>query len=134
MLLLELKRLSFTKIGTFGVLSKVTGDGSYPWMVTLEDPWNNNEPFKSCIPAGVYTCKRAYYNAGKYWTFEVTGVDGRTHILFHIGNTILNTEGCILLGDSFNSSGISLSQMAHEDFMKRLENFSEFQLVIKDPV
>jgi len=83
--------------GTNGVLII---DG-IPICVTLEPTWRNNEPNISCIPAGVYECKRVL--SQKYGdTIEVTGVPGRSHILFHAGNKTADTKGCILLGEKFS--------------------------------
>ena len=66
-------------------------------LFTLENPWLDNAPNISCIPVGSYVCKRVI--SPKYGeTFEITGVDGRTHILFHEGNYPSNTMGCVLLG------------------------------------
>jgi len=67
---------------------------------TLENPWLNNVPNFSCIPAGKYIAKK--YNSEKYPdVWELQDVKGRTLILIHIGNVERNTEGCILVGDSW---------------------------------
>lgn len=64
---------------------------------TLENPWLNNEPTISCIPAGKYIVKK--YNSPKYPdVWELQNVEGRTYILIHNGNFEGDTQGCILVG------------------------------------
>lgn len=93
---LVLKRIASLDSGTFGVLML---DGK-PWCTTLEDPWNNNIEQISCIPAGSYLC--APHDGPRVKdVWEVTKVPGRTAILIHSGNTIADTEGCILVGQGF---------------------------------
>lgn len=95
MLILELtlKRVSFHDDGTIGVLLC----GSAPLCLTLEEEWRDNAKSISCIPLGSYTCRRV--DTPKHGvTYEVTGVPGRSAILFHSGNTEEDTMGCILTG------------------------------------
>lgn len=102
---ITLIRNIYTEAGTFGVLVYE----KRPFAVTLENPWYDNEPFKSCIPSGQYTATRcrnsAEYNfkdSPRYGdTFVVDQVEGRSKILFHVGNLEENTEGCILVGSYF---------------------------------
>lgn len=89
---LTLTRFAYTPDGTLGRM------GPY---CTLEEEWQDNRPNVSCIPTGTYRCERRFYNRGGYWTFEVTGVPGRSAILFHVGNRETDTAGCILLGTRF---------------------------------
>lgn len=84
-------------------------------LVTIEQPWNATPahpygvPFKSCVPAGLYTLvpfKRP--NGQKVWCLvnESLGVyltpqtdkRFRSLCLIHPGNTVEHTEGCILPG------------------------------------
>lgn len=93
-----LKRVVGGKSGTFGVLII----NERPFCVTCEDPWEGNAANVSCIPPGTYRCVK---HTGTQWSnvWEVTGVPGRSAILIHSGNTINDTRGCILVGDSFGS-------------------------------
>lgn len=94
---LTLKRVSLTDDGVIGVLLS----GVYPICLTLEEEWKDNAKGISCIPAGSYVCKRVVTpKHGE--TFEVTGVPGRTAILFHSGNTEADTEGCVLTGMEYS--------------------------------
>lgn len=65
-------------------------------------------------------------------TFEITDVDGRTHILFHWGNYPSNTEGCVLLGTSRAADvpAVWSSKAAHAEFMEQLAGVEEFALTI----
>jgi hypothetical protein len=80
--------------GTFGVLLI---DGK-PFAATLEPMDRGNARNVSCIPAGEYLCSIVDSpHFGR--TFEVQDVPDRDHILFHSGNVIEDTAGCILVGE-----------------------------------
>ncbi len=127
---LVLLRLAERLTATHGVLM----DNGSPWLPTLEDPWLDNKPFASCIPTGIYTCKRT--NSPKFGeTFEIF-VHGRTFILFHAGNGPEDTSGCVLLGTEWDrSSGttrVLRSRKAVAAFMDRLEGIDEFTLHVRN--
>jgi hypothetical protein len=69
---------------------------------TLERPNLNNqrdnkatkENESSCIPEGVYVCKK--YSSPKYPdTWEIKGVPNRDKILFHTANYVYQLLGCV---------------------------------------
>ena len=82
------------------------------WLITVERPYLDNKPFISCVPDGEYILKPV--NSAKYGqTYFIESLDlengvpvvglaqgKRTGILFHIGNTIDDSTGCIILGKS----------------------------------
>ena len=89
----ELKRVEGTDGSTVGILlfDKVLQ------CLTLENRDWQNQPFISCIPPGNYLCIRTV--SPKFGTtFEIVDVPGRSHILFHKGNTAEDTYGCVLVG------------------------------------
>ncbi len=90
---LILYRFLYAGHGTFGVFHLPDGKQ----LFTVERPWVYNTPYISCIPTGRYTCKPRWYNKGDYAAIEVTDVTGRTYILFHVGNFVHNSLGCILV-------------------------------------
>lgn len=116
--------------GVFGTLAV----DNFPIAVTLERPWLGNAPKISCIPAGSYRAKRI--NSPTHGdVFEVTVVPGRTHILIHAGNVDDDSEGCILLGESFSywrdaSCCVADSKEAMKEFMQSMKGCNEFQLTI----
>ena len=86
------------KLITFSVDSVTIGklyDGKELICHTVERPWLNNARNESCIPAGEYVVKLT--NSPRFGvTYEAKDVPSRTHILFHKGNSIDDSLGCIL--------------------------------------
>jgi len=103
-------------------------------IYTLENPWLDNRPFISCVPADNYVVER--FNGAKYKdVFELKGVPNRSYILIHKGNFERQTSGCILLG---LKSGILNGEPAvmdsHDamDYFKKIIGKKAFTLTIKD--
>jgi len=96
------------------------------------DGIQGNEQGQSCIPAGDYVCKRTWYYKGGYETFEVTNVPGRSRILFHVGNTAKDVQGCIALGRAVPGDPFVVvnSRATFKEFMSKLEGIKTFQLTI----
>jgi hypothetical protein len=65
---------------------------------TLELPWIDNKQFISCIPAGLYKCKKIHSKTFG-WCIDITHVEGRYDVRIHFGNYKRNTKGCILAGN-----------------------------------
>jgi len=65
---------------------------------TLERPWRDNQRRVSCIPAGTYKGRVLPSPRFGIDLPELLDVPGRDQILIHPGNTIDDTEGCILIG------------------------------------
>lgn len=127
-----LTRQKFLKTCTLGFLRIQTRN--LVWKCkTLELPDRGNKPQISCIPAGTYTCRRI--NSPKFGdTFEVCGVPDRSQILFHPGNSVKDTRGCILVGISIDYNGgtayLEASRAAMKTLRQVLEGISKFDLVI----
>ncbi|NDV18155.1 hypothetical protein GO013_01815 [Pseudodesulfovibrio sp. JC047] len=125
-------RLEKGKEGTFGVLRL---DGQVV-CVTLEPPDRGNQVDVSCIPTGDYVCRQVDSPSfGR--TYEVEDVPGRSRILFHQGNVVADTHGCILLGRHFGvldaSRGILQSRAAFRDFLDRVGDQRSFKVRVEEP-
>lgn len=111
-----------------------------PSCCTLELPWKGNIRQVSCIPVGDYQVKKTIArktNGGLLIpeTFEVMDVPDRSGILFHVGNTPADTNGCILLGDSFGyikgAPAVLGSKIAFASFLAAVRVAKEAQLSIR---
>ncbi len=115
--------------GTFGVAILNTEI----FCITLEPADWFNKPNISCIPAQQYLCRRVITpNHGE--TFEVMNVPGRSKILFHAGNYIKDTLGCIILGQyAYKLKGeraVLNSGRTYTDFMEKMRGDDTFHLTI----
>src|SRR4051794_23570794 len=64
---------------------------------TLELPWKGNLHGISCIPAGTYLCKLRFSPKHKRDVYQVQDVPDRDNVEIHIGNTVDDTEGCVIV-------------------------------------
>jgi len=114
-------------------------DGSS--LFTLENPWLNNVRRKSCVPEGTYSL---LYRESPLVTrltmgdhthsYELTKVKGRSHIIFHQGNYVKNTDGCILLGKrkdfQYSTPVVWQSRPAFDIFMQMMHNNSQINKIV----
>lgn len=110
---MKLQRFYMDKYYTQGIL-KVNGLTFY----TLERPWLNNKRNISCIPEGKYPIYTFKHNRHG----EVIGlrnVPNRSEILIHPGNSIDDTEGCILPGLNCGRGIVLNSKRALREIVKR---------------
>jgi len=130
-MILDLIRVGQSARGTFGVLRH----GDVPFALTLERPWQDNAPNVSCIPPGHYACQRVRSPTFGV-TFEIQSVPDRTHVLFHSGNTLEDTQGCILVGEEFSGTwdkpSLASSQRGFVELMKILDGINTVELHIMD--
>ena len=130
---LTLKRLATGEEGTPGVLIY----DNWPFALTLEREWLDNQVGISCISAGTYYCERV--DSPRFGdTFEVLEVLGRSHILFHKGNIDDDSHGCILVGEQFEpingKKAIRASKKGYNEFMGILKDDDAFQLIITNHI
>jgi len=117
--------------GTFGVL-KIDKE---VFCVTLEPPDRLNRVNVSCIPAKQYRCTRVMSPTfGE--TFEVMNVPGRSHILFHAGNVLADTAGCIILAQHYGKlagdRAVLNSGATFHVFMGMMQDENIFHLTITE--
>ena len=119
-----------TRSSEAGIFGELKADGSH-FLYTLEHSYNNAPK----IPAGTYTCVRGQHqlHSGPIETFEITGVEGHSGLLFHPGNTEDDSEGCVLLGRNSSNTALFDSRKAFGMFMTALEGKNSFTLVVKAP-
>ena len=127
----EIIRLEETEQGTLGVMRI----NKQVFCATLEESDRLNAANVSSIPAQQFVCRRVQSpRLGE--TFQVMDVPGRSHILFHAGNTDRDTEGCILLGSTWgNLSGrraVLNSGATYREFMGVMAGRDEFHLTVKE--
>ena len=70
-----------------------------PFCVTLEPEYRQNKVGISGIPVGQHVATR--YKSPRYgetWRIEV---HGRKYVLFHSGNIVEHTRGCILVAEHY---------------------------------
>jgi len=124
-----LRREESAKFGSFGILSVQ----KEVFCVTLEPPDLLNLKNVSSIPAQQYLCER--YSSPKYPdTFQVMDVPGRNYVLFHAGNDIADTMGCIITAQHFGklrgNRAVLNSGKTFNSFMKLMGNYKQFKLTI----
>ena len=93
---LILKRIEIRETHIIGLLCKDPGQEIL--CFTLERPWVDNRRNVSCIPGNEFYSLVKYKSQRYGWTLRVEDVPDRTGILFHAGNTVADTKGCILPG------------------------------------
>lgn len=129
--ILELIRLEESNAGTFGVL-RINKE---LFCVTLEPGDQENTNFQSSIPAQQYICRRVQVPSFGL-TFQVRGVPARSEILFHAGNTVQDTAGCILLAQHFGklqgNRAVLNSGATFRQFIGMLEGFEKLHLTVRE--
>lgn len=115
--------------GTFGVVT-ICGQA---FCVCLEKPDRLNAGNISNIPPGQYVCKK--YSSPKFKkTFQVMDVVNRSLILFHKGNLVRDSRGCILLAQHFGKlngkRAVLNSGKTFKRFMEIMEGVDKFYLTI----
>ena len=127
----RLVRVEESSQGTFGVLIVC----SQSFCVTLEPSnWINEENISS-IPAQQYQCMKI--RSSRFGeTFEIVDVPNRSHVLFHAGNVLKHTTGCILLGQYFGElygdRAVRNSGRTFKKFMDIMKDIDIFNLTIKE--
>jgi hypothetical protein len=126
---LKIKHVAIIDQGAFGV---ILADG-IPFAVTLERSYLQGEQQVTKIPNGKYHCRKRYYHAGGYATFEII-VSGHQFIMFHKANVESQLDGCVAIGEEF---GILNGQPAilhcgngggFDEFISKTADLKEFDV------
>jgi hypothetical protein len=120
-----------------GIFSELTQEDGTLIAYTLEHSYDN-EPK---IPNGSFVCVRGQHRLNgmteDFTTFEITGVEGHSNLLFHWGNYNKDSEGCVLLGEKIvhdsneSNSMITNSRATFAKFMELQEGIDSFLLTVK---
>lgn len=123
---LQLKTVAVRPDGCFSAL---LWDGK-PFAVSVERTFEDVRPI---IGNGSYDCQATVFQRGGYATFEIL-VDGHTRILFHKGNTEVDSVGCVVLGTSFGQlngqTAVLGSQGAYDTFMQLTKGLKSFTMEV----
>lgn len=123
---LELKTVAIREDGCFSVL---LWDGQ-PFAISVERTF---EKLRTVIMQGAYKCTRSTYIKGGYETFEIQ-VEGHTRVLFHKGNVEEESEGCVLVAESFGAVGKQTAVLdARTGFgglMEKAAGLKEFAMLV----
>lgn len=134
-----MKTLTLTRIAKRAdyTIGRLEDENGVKICDTLEPTWRDYKggelkvPRKSAVPEGTYpvvvTKSKKF---GKYLPLLV-GVPGFEGVRIHSGNTVNDTEGCILVGQNLIKGKVLLSRLTLEKLMRLIENEKRIFLTIK---
>ena len=134
-----MKTLTLTRIAKRAdyTIGRLEDENGVKICDTLEPTWRNYKggelkvPRKSAVPEGTYpVVVTKSWKFGKYLPLLV-GVPGFEGIRIHSGNTVNDTEGCILVGQNLIKGKVLLSRLTLEKLMRLIENEKRIFLTIK---
>lgn len=107
-LTIVLKPIGQTPNSTVSVMYVPSDDNKFLGFVIEDGHRDKKEAGKTRIPAGIYEIKKRF--AGRHYdsytgrfehkhTFQVMDVPNFSWIMIHVGNTVKDTEGCLLLNN-----------------------------------
>ena len=118
-----------------GILSELIAGSVRIVAHTLEHSYDG----KPKLQPGVYKCVRGthkLHDGIAFETFEVTGVEGHSGILFHVGNWNKDSDGCILVGDAISASKqgtlVTNSRVIFHEFMALQAGVDSFMLTVRE--
>lgn len=123
-------KLTRKECKTDGIFSDLCAENGVKLFSTLEHSYD----CKPKIPNGTYTCVRGKHRlhgmTEDFETFEITGVEGHSGVLFHWGNFNKDSDGCVLIGRTRSGDMVTSSREAFAEFMHGLEGVNEFELIV----
>lgn len=134
-----MKTLTLTRIAKRAdyTIGRLEDENGVKICDTLEPTWRDYKggelkvPRKSAVPEGTYpVVVTKSWKFGKYLPLLV-GVPGFEGIRIHSGNTVNDTEGCILVGQNLIKGKVLLSRLTLEKLMRLIENEKRIFLTIK---
>lgn len=116
----EIRREIYTGKSTIG---RLFVNGKFE-CYTLEDcarAPGTKVPGATCIPAGNYSLTVNYSSRFKKMLPQLLAVPGFEGIRIHAGNTDADTEGCILVGQTWAENFVGKSRAAFSKLFARLQ-------------
>ncbi len=128
---IQIKRFDFTPYSTIGLVSI---DGVFQCFSLEDAMWDEKIEGQTAIPLGIYALTRReeaspmrsryqdYYSI-EHRMLWVRDVPDFKWVYFHVGNQPKDTEGCILLGNTYlggKTDYIGSSRNAYEDFYPKV--------------
>lgn len=124
--MLELKTVAVRPDGCFSVLLW----NGQPFAVSVERTFEDGKPI---IGNGAYRCVKSHFIKGGYDTFEIQ-VTGHARILFHKGNTEVDSIGCVIVAESFGvlngETAVLDSKGGFAEFVELTKGLGEFNMVV----
>jgi hypothetical protein len=139
---LVLKRIYFGDTFTVGQLYEVTKFGDNPICYVLEDKVREvegqdvkvwKEQNKTAIPRGQYNVSITFSNRFQCKLPQLIDVPGFTGVRIHSGNSSKDTEGCLLVGMTWDghSDWIGSSKIALAALLPLIEKSSSCTIEVK---
>ena len=123
---LELKTVAVRSDGCFSVLLW----HGRPFAVSVERTFDDGRPV---IQNGEYECVASFYHKGGYPTFEII-VPGHSRVLFHKGNTELDSVACVVVGESFgmlnSATAVLDSKGGFNEFLELTKSLDRFTMKV----
>lgn len=85
------------------------------------------------LPYGTYHWKKVVSPKRGLLVIELTDVPGHTNIQFHVGNTLEDSEGCVLVGSQRSARDVAIlnSCPAYLKLMKAVKDAETGELVVE---
>lgn len=80
---------------------------------------------ETAIPVGRYKIERTFSNRFQMTTPQLMDVPGFEGIRIHPGNTVADTEGCLLPGRQRLTRGVGESQLAYRELLRWIDTIEQ---------
>lgn len=126
-----LLRDTFVKEGIFGSIRSANDEEI---CKTLEHSFLRfGGVYRPAFPPGNYLCVKGTHQltgGQPFQSFEITGIDGHSGIIFHPGNSNDDSKGCVLIGQEIKDRRLLRSRASFCDFMYRFKIVESFVLQV----